>query len=82
MGVTPDYAPVAPRIRAGVTDTWDGTVAVDRFTGERLLVATGRRADLLLAATLGINIAARSGAFPAELRRIVSGIQGQIRSWT
>jgi AcrR family transcriptional regulator len=41
-----------------------------------------QRADLLLAATLGVNIAARSGALPAELSRIVSGIQAQIRTWT
>jgi pyruvate/2-oxoglutarate dehydrogenase complex dihydrolipoamide dehydrogenase (E3) component len=31
--VTPDWAPVAKRIRAEATDNWDDTVAADRFTG-------------------------------------------------
>ena len=32
--VTPDWAPVAHRIRAEATDDWDDTVAADRFTGK------------------------------------------------
>ncbi|HWU31233.1 MAG TPA: NAD(P)/FAD-dependent oxidoreductase [Marmoricola sp.] len=32
--VEPDWAPVAQRIRQEATDTWDDTVAVDRFTGK------------------------------------------------
>lgn len=32
--LAPDWAPVASRIRAEATDTWDDTVAVDRFTGK------------------------------------------------
>lgn len=32
--VTPDWAPVAERIREQATDNWDDTVAVDRFTGK------------------------------------------------
>ena len=32
--IIPDWAPVAARIRAEATDTWDDTVAVDRFTGK------------------------------------------------
>jgi pyruvate/2-oxoglutarate dehydrogenase complex dihydrolipoamide dehydrogenase (E3) component len=32
--VTPDWAPVAARIRAEATDNWDDTVAVDRFVGK------------------------------------------------
>ncbi|MCX4387411.1 FAD-dependent oxidoreductase [Micromonospora peucetia] len=31
--VRPDWAPVARRIREEATDTWDDTVAVERFTG-------------------------------------------------
>jgi pyruvate/2-oxoglutarate dehydrogenase complex dihydrolipoamide dehydrogenase (E3) component len=31
--VTPDWAPVAARIRDEATDDWDDKVAVDRFTG-------------------------------------------------
>jgi len=33
VDVTPDWAPVAERIRAEATDDWDDTVAVDRFVG-------------------------------------------------
>jgi pyruvate/2-oxoglutarate dehydrogenase complex dihydrolipoamide dehydrogenase (E3) component len=32
--VSPDWAPVARRIRDEATDSWDDTVAVDRFTGK------------------------------------------------
>jgi pyruvate/2-oxoglutarate dehydrogenase complex dihydrolipoamide dehydrogenase (E3) component len=32
--VDPDWTPVAWRIREEATDTWDDTVAVDRFTGK------------------------------------------------
>jgi pyruvate/2-oxoglutarate dehydrogenase complex dihydrolipoamide dehydrogenase (E3) component len=32
--VTPDWAPVAQRIRAEATDNWNDKVAVDRFTGK------------------------------------------------
>ena len=32
--VEPDWAPVAHRIRSEATDTWDDTVAADRFTGK------------------------------------------------
>jgi pyruvate/2-oxoglutarate dehydrogenase complex dihydrolipoamide dehydrogenase (E3) component len=31
--ITPDWGPVAKRIRAEATDNWDDQVAVDRFTG-------------------------------------------------
>jgi pyruvate/2-oxoglutarate dehydrogenase complex dihydrolipoamide dehydrogenase (E3) component len=42
--VTPDWAPVAQRIRAEATDSWDDTVAADRFTGKggRLVRGRGR----------------------------------------
>jgi pyruvate/2-oxoglutarate dehydrogenase complex dihydrolipoamide dehydrogenase (E3) component len=33
-GVDPDWTPVAWRIREEATDTWDDTVAVERFTGK------------------------------------------------
>jgi pyruvate/2-oxoglutarate dehydrogenase complex dihydrolipoamide dehydrogenase (E3) component len=32
--VTPDWRPVAGRIRSEATDNWDDTVAADRFTGK------------------------------------------------
>src|SRR5438477_4361567 len=41
---TPDWAPVATRIRDEATDDWDDRVAVDRFTGKggRFVRGTGR----------------------------------------
>src|ERR1022692_1322178 len=42
--VSPDWAPVASRIRDEATDNWDDTVAADRFTGKggRLFRGYGR----------------------------------------
>lgn len=40
--VTPDWAPVAPRIRAEATDNWDDTVAVDRFVARGGTLVRGR----------------------------------------
>jgi len=40
--VTPDWAPVAARIRAEATDNWDDTVAVDRFVGKGGRFVRGR----------------------------------------
>jgi pyruvate/2-oxoglutarate dehydrogenase complex dihydrolipoamide dehydrogenase (E3) component len=42
--VTPDWGPVARRIRDEATDTWDDTVAVDRLTGKgvQFVRGTGR----------------------------------------
>ncbi|WBB93775.1 NAD(P)/FAD-dependent oxidoreductase [Verrucosispora sp. WMMC514] len=42
--VTPDWAPVAKRIRAEATDNWDDRVAVQRFTdkGGRFVRGSGR----------------------------------------
>jgi pyruvate/2-oxoglutarate dehydrogenase complex dihydrolipoamide dehydrogenase (E3) component len=40
--VTPDWAPVAARIRAEATDDWDDTVAVDRFVGTGGTFVRGR----------------------------------------
>jgi pyruvate/2-oxoglutarate dehydrogenase complex dihydrolipoamide dehydrogenase (E3) component len=42
--VAPDWAPVAQRIRKEATDSWDDTVAVDRFTakGGRFARGSGR----------------------------------------
>jgi pyruvate/2-oxoglutarate dehydrogenase complex dihydrolipoamide dehydrogenase (E3) component len=44
--VSPDYAPVAQRIRQEATDDWDDTVAVDRFVGKggTFVRGTGRLA--------------------------------------
>ncbi|MGI8793764.1 MAG: dihydrolipoyl dehydrogenase family protein [Acidimicrobiales bacterium] len=42
--VTPDWGPVAQRIRDEATDNWDDTVAVERFEGKggRFIRGTGR----------------------------------------
>lgn len=40
--VTPDWAPVARRIRTEATDDWDDKVAVDRFTGKGGTFVRGR----------------------------------------
>jgi pyruvate/2-oxoglutarate dehydrogenase complex dihydrolipoamide dehydrogenase (E3) component len=40
--VTPDWAPVAARIRAEATDSWDDQVAVDRFVGKGGRFVRGR----------------------------------------
>jgi pyruvate/2-oxoglutarate dehydrogenase complex dihydrolipoamide dehydrogenase (E3) component len=40
--VTPDWGPVAKRIRDEATDTWDDTVAVDRFVGKGGTFVRGR----------------------------------------
>ena len=40
--VTPDWAPVAERIRAEATDSWDDQVAVDRFVGKGGRFVRGR----------------------------------------
>jgi pyruvate/2-oxoglutarate dehydrogenase complex dihydrolipoamide dehydrogenase (E3) component len=42
--VTPDWSPVAARIRAEATDTWDDRVAVERFEGQggRFVHGAGR----------------------------------------
>ena len=40
--ITTDWAPVAARIRAEATDTWDDQVAVDRFTAKGGVFVRGR----------------------------------------
>jgi pyruvate/2-oxoglutarate dehydrogenase complex dihydrolipoamide dehydrogenase (E3) component len=40
--VTPDWGPVAQRIREQATDHWDDTVAVDRFVGKGGVFVRGR----------------------------------------
>ena len=51
-GISPDWAPVAERIRKEATDTWDDTVAVERFTD------AGGPADwFLIALVFGVGLA-------------------------
>ena len=61
--VTPDWAPVAHRIRAEATDDWDDTVAADRFTGKggRLFRGYGRITAPDRVAVGGEELRARRG---------------------
>jgi pyruvate/2-oxoglutarate dehydrogenase complex dihydrolipoamide dehydrogenase (E3) component len=52
--VTPDWEPVAQRIRAEATDDWNDQVAVDRFTGKGGLFVRGR-GRLLDPATVAVD---------------------------
>lgn len=71
--ISPDWAPVARRIRDEATDNWDDTVAADRFTGlggtllrgHGVITAPGRVAvgDQVLRARRGIVIG--TGSAPA-----------------
>jgi pyruvate/2-oxoglutarate dehydrogenase complex dihydrolipoamide dehydrogenase (E3) component len=71
--ISPDWAPVARRIRDEATDNWDDTVAADRFTGlggtllrgHGVIAAPGQVAvgDHLLRARRGIVIG--TGSAPA-----------------
>jgi hypothetical protein len=56
-------------------------VAVHRASGRAPAVTVEQRTDLLLAATLGLNLAARAGASATELSGIVAGITAEIASW-
>ncbi len=53
--------------------------AVRTFTDDEQLVAA--RTELLVAAVLGLNVCARSGAADAELQRLGHGIRQQITAW-
>ena len=61
--VTPDWAPVAARIREEATDDWNDQVAVDRFTskGGRFIRGRGRLAGQNLVEVDGESIQARRG---------------------
>jgi pyruvate/2-oxoglutarate dehydrogenase complex dihydrolipoamide dehydrogenase (E3) component len=66
-GVDPDWALVAARIRDEATDTWDDTVAADRFTGKGGLLArgTGRVISRNEVDVDGIRYAVRRGVVVA-----------------
>ncbi len=63
--VAPDWAPVAQRIRKEATDSWDDTVAVDRFTakGGRFARGSGR-----ITAPGEITVTGPDGAPPRVFR--------------
>jgi pyruvate/2-oxoglutarate dehydrogenase complex dihydrolipoamide dehydrogenase (E3) component len=61
--VLSDWGPVAQRVRAEATDTWDDTVAVDRFTGKGgvFVRGTGRLISSTEVDVDGIRYAVRRG---------------------
>ena len=65
--VTPDWTPVADRIRAEATDNWDDTVAVKRFEdkGGRFLRGHGRLVDPRTVEVDGIRYQARDAVVVA-----------------
>ena len=82
-----DEAPTNPAVAARTKAHRDRVraalqVAVDRTCPTAGADVVEYRTDLLLAATLGLNIAARAGASSTELGRIVAGVEAEITSWT
>lgn len=82
-----DEAPTNPAIAARTRTHREQVrtslrIAVERTDSRASTEVVEHRTDLLLAATLGLNIAARAGASPAELSQIVVGVEAEIRSWT
>ena len=57
-------------------------VAVEKVSGSAGTKTVERRTDLPLAATLGLNLAARTGASVTKLARIVAGMDGEVASWS
>lgn len=53
--------------------------ALRTFTEDDRLVES--RSELLVAAVLGLNISARSGAHREELEQLVNGIKDQVAAW-
>ena len=61
--VTPDWDPVAARVRAEATGGWDDLIAVERFEGRggRLVHGRGRLAGLRTVTVAGESFTARRG---------------------
>lgn len=82
-----DEAPTNPLVAARTKAHRDRVraslrVAVDRLGGDTAAATVEHRTDLLLATTLGLNIAARGGASATELRRLVAGVDAEIAAWS
>lgn len=85
--VVPDWAPVAARIRAEATDTWDDKVAVDRFTGKggEFVRGTGRVISPTVVAVDGIRYSVRRGIVVATgTKAVIPPIPGlaEVDYWT
>ena len=83
--VTPDWAPVAGRIRDEATDSWDDTVAVDRFLGKGGHFIRGR-ARVTGATAVEVNgeeiIAGTALVLAAGARAWVPPMFEEIPHWT
>jgi pyruvate/2-oxoglutarate dehydrogenase complex dihydrolipoamide dehydrogenase (E3) component len=69
--VTPDWAPVAGRIRKEATDNWDDKVAVDRFVAKGGMFARGHGR---ITAPGEVTVAAPGGGSPPRVFRARRGI--------
>ncbi|MGV8964669.1 MAG: TetR/AcrR family transcriptional regulator [Cellulomonas sp.] len=82
-----DEAPTNPAIAARTLAHRDRVraslrIAMNRLCGDLGAATVEHRTDLLLATTLGLNIAARGGASAAEIGRLVAGIEAEITAWS
>ncbi len=85
--VTPDWAPVAQRIRDEATDNWDDTVAVERFEGKggRFIRGEGRITGASTVAVGDRTLTARRGIVLATgTRPAIPPIPGldEVPFWT
>jgi pyruvate/2-oxoglutarate dehydrogenase complex dihydrolipoamide dehydrogenase (E3) component len=69
--VTPDWAPVAERIRKEATDNWDDRVAVERFEGHGGVFVRGRGR---ITAPGEVTVASRDGRGEPQVLRARRGI--------
>lgn len=83
--VTPDWSPVAARIREEATDTWDDTVAVDRFVGKggRFVRGRARVRGPMTVEVAGETVTARHALVLAVGQRaVVPPLFADVPHWT
>lgn len=80
-GVTADVRERSRAYRRRVRDALRDALARAASQGETIGTDPNRSADLLLGLVLGFNVAARGGASPSELGRLLDAVRGLLRSW-
>ena len=83
--ITPDWAPVARRIRDEATDTWNDKVAVDRFVGKggQFIRGRGRVTSATTVEVDGQQItASRALVLATGARAFVPPMFAQVPHWT